>query len=62
MNASAPRGEMDEIAGVGPTRKKALLRHFGTAKAVSKAGVDDLAAVPGISETIAKLVYDHFHE
>ncbi|TYC64657.1 excinuclease ABC subunit UvrC [Stappia sp. BW2] len=56
------KNPLDEIAGVGPTRKKALLRHFGTAKAVSKAGVDDLAAVPGISEAIAKLVYDHFHE
>ena len=56
------RNPLDEIAGVGPTRKKALLRHFGTAKAVSKAGIDDLAAVPGISEAIAKLVYDHFHE
>ncbi len=56
------RNPLDEIAGVGPTRKKALLRHFGTAKAVSKAGVDDLASVPGISEAIAKLVYDHFHE
>lgn len=56
------RNPLDEIAGVGPTRKKALLRHFGTAKAVSKAGVDDLSAVPGISEAIARLVYDHFHE
>jgi excinuclease ABC subunit C len=56
------RNPLDEISGVGPTRKKALLRHFGTAKAVSKAGIDDLAAVPGISEAIAKLVYDHFHE
>jgi len=56
------RNPLDEIAGVGPTRKKALLTHFGTAKAVSKAGVDDLSAVPGISEAIAKLVYDHFHE
>ncbi|MHA7777061.1 excinuclease ABC subunit UvrC [Roseibium sp. M-1] len=56
------KNPLDEIAGVGPTRKKALLRHFGTAKAVSKAGIDDLAAVPGISEAIAKLVYDHFHE
>ncbi|MCV0424505.1 MAG: excinuclease ABC subunit UvrC [Roseibium sp.] len=56
------KNPLDEIAGIGPTRKKALLRHFGTAKAVSKAGVDDLASVPGISEAIAKLVYDHFHE
>ncbi|WP_305987288.1 excinuclease ABC subunit UvrC [Roseibium sp. MMSF_3544] len=56
------RNPLDEIAGIGPTRKKALLSHFGTAKAVSKAGIDDLASVPGISEAIAKLVYDHFHE
>ncbi|MCR9060989.1 MAG: excinuclease ABC subunit UvrC [Rhodobacteraceae bacterium] len=56
------KNPLDEIAGIGPTRKKALLRHFGTAKAVSKAGIDDLAAVPGISEAIARLVYDHFHE
>ncbi len=56
------KNPLDEIAGIGPTRKRALLRHFGTAKAVSKAGMDDLAAVPGISEAIAKLVYEHFHE
>ncbi|WP_247646219.1 excinuclease ABC subunit UvrC [Labrenzia sp. VG12] len=56
------KNPLDEIAGIGPTRKKALLTHFGTAKAVSKAGVDDLAAVPGISEAVARLVYDHFHE
>jgi len=56
------KNPLDEIAGIGPTRKKALLTHFGTAKAVSKAGMDDLAAVPGISEAIARLVYDHFHE
>ncbi|WP_417687198.1 excinuclease ABC subunit UvrC [Roseibium sp.] len=56
------KNPLDDIAGIGPTRKRALLRHFGTAKAVSKAGMDDLAAVPGISEAIARLVYDHFHE
>ncbi|MEO9530862.1 MAG: excinuclease ABC subunit UvrC, partial [Roseibium sp.] len=56
------RNPLDEIAGIGPTRKKALLTHFGTAKAVSKAGLEDLAAVPGISEAMARLVYDHFHE
>ncbi len=56
------RNPLDDIAGIGPTRKRALLRHFGTAKAVSKAGLDDLIAVPGISEATAKLVYDHFHE
>jgi len=56
------RNPLDDIAGIGPTRKRALLRHFGTAKAVSKAGLEDLVAVPGISEATAKLVYDHFHE
>ncbi len=53
---------LDEISGIGPGRKRALLLHFGTAKAVSNAAIDDLRAVDGISELIAKLVYDHFHE
>jgi len=53
---------LDEIAGIGPTRKRALLHHFGTAKAVSRAGIDDLVAVDGISRTVAELVYNHFHE
>jgi len=56
------KNPLDEIAGIGPTRKRALLTHFGTAKAVSKAGLDDLIAVPGISEAVARLVYNHFHE
>ncbi|WP_340160160.1 excinuclease ABC subunit UvrC [uncultured Hoeflea sp.] len=53
---------LDEIAGIGPTRKRALLHHFGTAKAVSRAGIDDLVAVEGISRNVAELVYNHFHE
>ena len=53
---------LDEIAGIGPTRKRALLHHFGTAKAVSRAGIDDLVAVEGISQAVAELVYNHFHE
>ncbi|CZT34779.1 excinuclease ABC subunit UvrC [Rhizobium sp. 9140] len=56
------KNPLDEIAGIGPTRKRALLHHFGTAKAVSRAGMNDLVAVEGISEAVAKLVYDHFHE
>ncbi|MDJ0931549.1 excinuclease ABC subunit UvrC [Breoghania sp.] len=56
------KNPLDEIDGIGPTRKRALLRHFGTAKTVSKAGVDDLIAVDGISEATAKTIYDHFHE
>ena len=53
---------LDEIPGVGPTRKRALLRHFGTAKAVSRAGVDDLMTVAGVSRALAEAIYDHFHE
>ena len=52
---------LDEIAGIGAARKRALLKHFGTAKAVAKAGIDDLVAVDGISESVAQKVYDHFH-
>jgi excinuclease ABC subunit C len=53
---------LDEVPGIGPTRKRALLEHFGSAKAVSRAGVTDLAAVGGISAQMAKTIYDHFHE
>ncbi|MEA3535344.1 excinuclease ABC subunit UvrC [Rhizobium sp. CC-YZS058] len=56
------KSPLDEIAGIGPTRKRALLHHFGTAKAVSRAGINDLISVEGISEAVARLVYDHFHE
>ncbi|MDI6026384.1 excinuclease ABC subunit UvrC [Corticibacterium sp. UT-5YL-CI-8] len=56
------KNPLDEIASIGPTRKRALLLHFGTAKAVSRAAVEDLRAVDGISESIAQLVYNHFHE
>ncbi|MCV9965810.1 excinuclease ABC subunit UvrC [Pararhizobium sp. BT-229] len=56
------KNPLDEIAGIGPTRKRALLQHFGTAKAVSRAGINDLISVEGISEAVARLVYDHFHE
>ena len=56
------RNPLDEIAGIGPGRKRALLHHFGTAKAVSRAAVEDLLAVTGISEATARQIYDHFHE
>jgi excinuclease ABC subunit C len=56
------KNPLDEIAGIGPSRKRALLQHFGTAKAVSRAGITDLMTVEGISESVAKLVYAHFHE
>ncbi|WP_135506714.1 excinuclease ABC subunit UvrC [Roseovarius aestuariivivens] len=53
---------LDEIAGVGAARKRALLAHFGSAKAVSRANLADLKAVEGVSEALAQKVYDHFHE
>ncbi|MEZ5926548.1 MAG: excinuclease ABC subunit UvrC [Hyphomicrobiaceae bacterium] len=53
---------LDEIAGIGPRRKQALLKHFGSAKAVSRAGVADLLAVEGISEAMARTIYGHFHD
>jgi excinuclease ABC subunit C len=53
---------LQEIAGVGPTRKRALLRHFGTLKEVERASLADLARVPGISDEIARKIYDFFHK
>ncbi|MBW7921300.1 MAG: excinuclease ABC subunit UvrC [Rubellimicrobium sp.] len=53
---------LDEIAGVGPTRKRALLAHFGSAKAVSRANLADLRAVAGISEGMAETIYAFFHD
>ncbi|MGC2857319.1 excinuclease ABC subunit UvrC [Novispirillum sp. DQ9] len=52
---------LDSLDGIGPKRKKALLHHFGSAKGVAEAGLADLAAVEGISESLAKKIYDHFH-
>ncbi|MER8443433.1 excinuclease ABC subunit UvrC [Mesorhizobium sp. M1066] len=56
------KSPLDEISGIGPGRKRALLLAFGTAKAVSRAAIEDLRKVDGISEQVAKLVYNHFHE
>jgi excinuclease ABC subunit C len=53
---------LDEIAGIGPTRKRALLKHFGSAKAVSRASREDLEGVAGISAQMAQTIYDFFHE
>ncbi|MBY6049260.1 excinuclease ABC subunit UvrC [Vannielia litorea] len=53
---------LDEISGVGATRKRALLAHFGSAKAVSRAALADLKAVDGVSEGLAQKIYDFFHE
>jgi len=53
---------LDEVPGVGAARKRALLAHFGSAKAVSRAGLADLKAVEGVSDALAQKVYDFFHE
>ena len=53
---------LDDVPGVGATRKRALLAHFGSAKAVSRASLPDLKAVYGISEAMAQTIYDFFHE
>jgi excinuclease ABC subunit C len=52
---------LDEIPGVGAGRKRALLAHFGSAKAVSRAGVSDLMAVEGISQSLAEMIYGFFN-
>ncbi|NIZ08273.1 excinuclease ABC subunit UvrC [Pseudooceanicola sp. HF7] len=52
---------LDDVPGVGSTRKRALLAHFGSAKAVSRANLADLKAVDGISDSLAETIYDHFH-
>jgi len=53
---------LDEIGGIGPARKRALLAHFGSAKAVSRAGVADLEAVEGVSKAMAVKIHGHFQE
>ncbi|HWM80787.1 MAG TPA: excinuclease ABC subunit UvrC [Pseudolabrys sp.] len=53
---------LQEIPGIGPTRKRALLHHFGTLKAIERASVPDLAKVPGVSAEIARKIYDFFHD
>jgi len=52
---------LDEIPGIGAARKRALLAHFGSAKAVSRAGLSDLMAVDGISASTARVIHDFFH-
>jgi excinuclease ABC subunit C len=52
---------LDEVPGIGPARKKALLLHFGTARAVRSASLDDLQRAPGVSAAVAQTVYDFYH-
>jgi excinuclease ABC subunit C len=53
---------LSEIPGIGPARKRALLQHFGTLKAIERASPADLATVPGINAESARKIYDFFHE
>jgi excinuclease ABC subunit C len=53
---------LQEIAGIGPTRKRALLRHFGTLRAIERASIADLRQVPGVSDETARRIYDFFHD
>ena len=55
------QSELDEIDGIGPSSKRALFNHFGSARGVKMAGLADLEAAPGISHEIALRVYAHFH-
>jgi excinuclease ABC subunit C len=58
----AMKNPLDEIAGIGPTRKRALLLYFGTLKAIQRASLDDLARAPGVNLATAKAVHDYFHD
>ncbi len=60
-SAAIGTSPLDSIAGVGAQRKRALLLHFGSARAVGEAGLTDLEGVEGISRAMAKKIYDHFH-
>ncbi len=53
--------ELDEVPGIGSARKRALLNHFGSARGVKQAGLEDLQAAPGISKETAKRIYGYFH-
>ncbi len=53
---------LDDVPGVGATRKRALLAHFGSAKAVARANLVDLKTVDGVSDALAETIYDFFHE
>jgi excinuclease ABC subunit C len=56
------KNPLDEITGIGPTRKRALLHHFGTVKAIQRAALEDLMKAPGVNAATARAVYDFFHE
>ena len=60
-SAAIGANPLDEIGGVGASRKRALLQHFGSARAVAAASLTDLETVEGVSGTLARKIYDFFH-
>jgi excinuclease ABC subunit C len=56
------KSELDNIKGIGAARKKALLTHFGSTREIMQAGISDLTKVEGISEALAQIIYDRFHD
>ncbi|MEM1087043.1 MAG: excinuclease ABC subunit UvrC [Pseudomonadota bacterium] len=60
-SADIKKNPLDEIEGIGPARKKALLHHFGSARGVARAKLVDLRSVDGVSEALAERIYGHFH-
>ncbi|MEL7129879.1 MAG: excinuclease ABC subunit UvrC, partial [Pseudomonadota bacterium] len=59
--ADIKKSPLDEIAGIGPTRKKALLHRFGSARGVARAKLADIASVDGVNQALAERIYGHFH-
>jgi len=53
---------LESIEGIGAKRRQLLLKHFGGLQGVKKAGIEDLKQISGISEQLAKKIYEHFHE
>ena len=59
---SLSRSLLDQIEGIGKQRKRSLLNHFGSARSVESASLEDLKSVDGIEESVARKIYDYFHE
>ena len=60
-SADIRKNPLDEIEGIGPARKKALLHRFGSAKAIARAKLSDIATVDGVSQALAERIYNYFH-
>ena len=56
-----PSSRLEAVAGLGPARRRALLRHFGGLQGVLRAGIEDLGRAPGIGPALAQAIYEHLH-